>query len=82
MVLNFTYIHIYFFSFFHHVEIPSISVVYSVRFIFFMRYCTKTLQTNVIYNSAERCYLLINGALKMDGEQKECSWSKFDQVAI
>ena len=57
---------------FIHVEIPSISVVNSVRFppvlSFFMHYCTKALEKNVIYNSAERCYLLINGALKMGGE--------------
>ena len=57
---------------FIHVEIPSVSVIYSVRFpsvlSFFIRYCTKALETNVIYNSAERCYLLIDGALKMDGE--------------
>ena len=37
---------------FIHVEIPSISVVYSVCFpsvlSFFMRYCTKALQTNII----------------------------------
>ena len=51
-------------------------------FILFMHYRTKALQTNIIYNSAERCYLLINGALKMDGEQKESSWSKFVQVAV
>ena len=55
-----------------HVEIPPISVIYSVRFpsvlSFFMRYCTKVLETNVLYNSAEICYLLINGALKMGGE--------------
>ena len=40
-----------------HVEIPSISVVYSVHFplilSFFMRYCIKALQTNVIFNSAD-----------------------------
>ena len=47
--------------------------LFSFSFIFFMRYCTKALQINVIYNSAERCYLLINGALKMGGEQKESS---------
>ena len=47
-----------------------------------MRYCTKALETNVIYKSAERCYVLINGALKMGGEQKESSWSKFVQEAI
>ena len=43
-----------------HVEILSISVIYSVRFLLFMRYCQKALETNVIYNSAERYYLLIN----------------------
>ena len=57
---------------FIHVEIPSISIIYSVCFpsvlSFFMHYCTKALETNVIYNSAERWYLLINGALKMGGE--------------
>ena len=71
---------------FIHVEIPAISLVYSFRFpsglSFFMRYCTIPLLTNVIYNSAERSYLLINGALKMGGEQKESSWSKFVQVSI
>ena len=44
-----------------HVEILSITIIYSVRFLLFMRYCPKTLETNVIYNSAERFYLLING---------------------
>ena len=39
----------------------SITVIYSVRFLSFMRYCPKTLGTNVIYNSAKRSYLLING---------------------
>ena len=29
-----------------------------------MRYYTEALETNVIYHSAERCYLLINGVLK------------------
>ena len=38
------------------------------KYLFLMRLCTKALETNVIYNSAERCYLLINGALKMGGE--------------
>ena len=55
-----------------HVKILSISVIYSVCFpsvlSFFMRYCTKALETNVIYNSAERCYLLINGAHNMGGQ--------------
>ena len=59
-----------------HVEILSISVIYSVRFLsdlsFFMRYCTKALETTVIYNSAERCYLLINGALKMGVVYNSC----------
>ena len=50
---------------------------FSFSFLFLMRYCTKALQTNVIYNSAERCYLLVNGALKTGFEQKESSWSKF-----
>ena len=41
---------------------------FSSSFIFFfMRYCTKALETNVIYNSAES-YFFIDGALKMDGE--------------
>ena len=44
-----------------HVEILAISVIHSVRFLSFMRYCQKALETNVIYNSAERFYLLING---------------------
>ena len=35
-----------------------------------------------IYLPKKRCYYLINGALKMGGEQKESSWSKFVQVAI
>ena len=43
------------------VEILSITVIYSVRFLSFMRYCPKALETNVIYNSAKRFYLLING---------------------
>ena len=42
---------------------------FSFSFIFFfLRYCTKALETNVINNSAKRCYLLINGALKVGGE--------------
>ena len=61
------------------IEIPSISVIYSVRFpsvlSFFMRYCTKAFQTDVIYNSAEWCYLWINWVLKLGGEQKESSWT-------
>ena len=44
-----------------HVGILSISVFYSVRFLSFMHYCPKALETNVIYNSAKRFYLLING---------------------
>ena len=43
------------------VEILSITVIYSVRFLSFMRYRPKALETNVIYNSAKRFYLLING---------------------
>ena len=42
------------------VEILSISVIYSVSFLLFMRYCPKALETNVIYISAKRFYLLIN----------------------
>ena len=65
---------------------PSVSVVYSVVFLrffsFFVCYCSKPFQTNVTYNSAERCHLLINGILKMGGELKESSWSKFVHVAI
>ena len=34
------------------VEILSISVIFSIRFLSFMRYCPKALETNVIYNSA------------------------------
>ena len=41
-----------------HVEILSISVIYSVRFLSFMHYCPKALETNVIYNSAERIYFI------------------------
>ena len=47
------------------VEILSITVIYSVRFLSFMRYCPKTLGTNVIYNSAKRFYLLINLSLSL-----------------
>ena len=43
------------------VEILSISVIVSIPFLSFMRYCPKALETNVIYNSAKRYYLLING---------------------
>ena len=32
---------------------------FSFSFIFFMRYCTKALETNVIYNSAEYIYIYI-----------------------
>ena len=44
-----------------HVEILPIFVIYSVCFLSFMRYYPKALETNVLYNSVERCYLLING---------------------
>ena len=44
--------------------------LFSFGFIFFMRYNTKPLQANVIHNSAERWQLMINGTLKMGGEQK------------
>ena len=48
--------------------IRHLFVSFSFSFIFSMRYCTKAFETNVIYNSAERRCLLINGALKMGGE--------------
>ena len=44
------------------VEILSTSIIYSVHFLSFMRYYPKALETNVIYNSAKRFYLLINGS--------------------
>ena len=36
-----------------------------------MRYCPKALETNVIYNSAKRCYLLINGPARWVVSKKE-----------
>ena len=50
---------------------PSVSVIYSIVFLqfdLFRHYFTKPLQTKIIYNSAERCHLFINGTLKMGGE--------------
>ena len=56
-----------------HVEILSISVIYSVRFLSFMRYCPKALETNVIYNSAEICHVLINGPSRWVVSKKKAS---------